>query len=62
VDEFASVMEMTNQEKDRLIKTFESLNNGEVAHLPDIIINFSSEGLTSLVDELIKTRFLEKSD
>jgi hypothetical protein len=50
---------MTDVEKARLVKTLEALNTGEVDQLPSFIINSASEGLNTLVDQLIKTHFLE---
>jgi hypothetical protein len=53
---------MTDVEKKRLANLLESLNTGQVSDLPPFIVNSASEGLSTLADQLIKTKFLETDD
>lgn len=59
MNEFARMMEMTSEEKKRLIATIEQLSSGQVENLPGFVVNAASEGLSTLIDQLIRTQFLE---
>ena len=59
IDEFAKTIEMTDVEKQRLASTLDALNTGQVSSLPPYITASASEGLSTLADQLIKTKFLD---
>ena len=50
---------MTIIEKKRFIETIEKVYRGQVNELPKFIKDSISEGLSSLVDNLEKTSFME---
>ena len=50
---------MTDVEKQRLASTLDALNTGQVSSLPPYITASASEGLSTLADQLIKTKFLD---
>ncbi len=58
IEEFAKVMELTEVEKRRLTHVLEAINTGQVNDLPSFIVNSASEGLSTLADRLIKTKFI----
>ena len=60
VDRFSNVIGMTRFETDRLIVTLKSFEKGELKKLPKYLVESSSEGLAFLINELIKTGFLDK--
>jgi hypothetical protein len=60
INEFATHMAMTSVEKSRLSQLLEKVNTGQIAQLPVFIKDSIAEGLGSLVDNLMKTNFLEK--
>lgn len=58
ISEFAKNMEMTHVEKQRLFTTLKKVNTGQVNSLPAFIRDSINEGLSSLVDNLKKTNFI----
>lgn len=58
IEDFAKVMELTEVEKRRLTHVLEAINTGQVNDLPPFIVNSASEGLSTLADRLIKTKFI----
>ena len=49
---------MDEMEKKRLANVLKSLNIGTIEGLPKYIIESMSDGLVTLAEELLKTRFL----
>lgn len=58
LEEFAVKMEMSDTETKRLHATIEKVNTGQLNGLPTFITNSVREGLSSLVDNLVKTNFI----
>ena len=59
INDFAEKMEMTEIETKRLNDALEKVNTGQVSGLPSFVRASLSEGLSSLVDNLKKTHFIE---
>ncbi len=51
-------MEMSEIEAKRLHVTLEKVNTGQVGNMPQFVKDSVREGLSSLVDNLIKTHFI----
>ena len=58
INEFAISMNMNELEKKRFGLVLEKINTGQISQLPVFIKDSISEGLGSLVDNLIKTNFM----
>ncbi len=58
IKEFCEKMEMSDVEEKRLHMTLEKVNTGQVGNMPQFVKDSVREGLSSLVDNLKKTHFI----
>lgn len=57
--EFAKRLEMSDTDEKRLRDVFECIQNGDYNDLPKFIQDSLNEGLATLIEQLIRTRFLD---
>jgi hypothetical protein len=59
IHEFSKNLEMSPTDEKRLRDVFECIQNGDYDDLPKFIQDSLNEGLATLIEQLIRTRFLD---